>query len=120
MNMRELEKATGQPARLIRYLISEKVVPPPEGQTRSASYDDRHVAALRRYAELKGKGYGSLEVIKAEIAAAAAEPGVTILHPAEGIEIRIEADAMARLDVESAIEGIRAAFAAHAAKTSQE
>jgi DNA-binding transcriptional MerR regulator len=118
--MRELEEATGQPARQIRYLISEGVVPPPNGNTRSATYDERHLAAVRRYVSLKESGFGLLDALRDMISRAEAESRVTVLHPAEGIELRIDAETMARLDVDSAVEGIRAALAAQAAKTSKE
>jgi len=116
--MRELEEATGQPARQIRYLISEGVVPPPDGNTRSATYDDRHVAAVMRYVSLKESGFGLLDALRDMISRAEAESRVTVLHPAEGIEVRIDAGTMARLDVDTAVEGFRAALAALAAQTS--
>ena len=112
--MRELEETTGQPARLIRYLISEGVVPPPEGATRSASYDERHIEALRHYANLKAKGISSLDIMRAAIARKEPEPGIVILNPAEGIELRIEPGAMERLDLDSVLETIRTKLAAHA------
>lgn len=115
--MRELEEATGQPARQIRYLISEGVVPPPDGHTRSATYDERHVAAVRRYVRLKESGFGLLDALRDMVSRAEAESRVTVLHPVEGIEIRIDAETITRLDVDSATDSIRAALAALAAKT---
>jgi DNA-binding transcriptional MerR regulator len=106
--MRELEEATGHPARLIRYLISEGVVPPPEGATRAATYDERHVEALRRYADLKSRGVASLDVIRAELAKPDAQPEEMILQPADGVELRIAAHALQRLDVEAVLEKLRA------------
>lgn len=118
MNIRELEEATGQPARLIRFLISEEVLPPPDGERRWATYGDHHVEAMRRYADLKARGVTSLDHIRAEMASARAteagpsekgpKPQAVILRPVEGMELRIESGAMERLDVDAVIERIRA------------
>jgi len=109
VNIRELEELTGQPARLIRYLISEGLVPPPEGVTRGATYDQRHVDALRRYAAMKARGITSLDVIKASMADGYG--GEEVITPVDGLEIRIGAQVRG-LDPEVVIQKVRDALAA--------
>lgn len=87
MNLQELEEKSGHPARLIRFLIGEEVVPGPRGGRRFASYGDDHLRALAIYAASKAEGVESLEVIKARIEADAL-PSVHAI--AKGIELRIE------------------------------
>lgn len=57
MNIRELAELTGTPERQIRYMIAEGFVPPPTGGRAYADYGDDHVAAIRRYATLRGQGF---------------------------------------------------------------
>ncbi|MCV9964412.1 hypothetical protein OIU34_21215 [Pararhizobium sp. BT-229] len=87
MNLQELEEKSGYPARLIRFLIGEELVPGPTGGRRFASYGDDHLRALAIYRSSKEEGVDSLEVIKARIEAGALSSAYAI---AEGIEIRIE------------------------------
>jgi hypothetical protein len=87
MNLQELEAKSGYPARLIRFLIGEEVVPSPRGGRRFASYGDDHLRALAIYAASKAEGVDSLEVIKVRIEADVL-PSVHFI--AKGIELRIE------------------------------
>jgi DNA-binding transcriptional MerR regulator len=52
----DLVARTGENARQIRYLISEGIVPRPEGRTSDATYGERHVEAIRAYQELRRSG----------------------------------------------------------------
>lgn len=54
--MRELAAATGVVERQIRFMIAEGFVPPPRGGRARADYGDDHVAAIRRYTELRARG----------------------------------------------------------------
>ncbi|MEJ1157359.1 helix-turn-helix domain-containing protein [Prosthecomicrobium sp. N25] len=56
MNIRELAAATGVVERQIRYMIAEGFVPPPRGGRAKADYGEDHVAAIRRYTDLRAKG----------------------------------------------------------------
>ncbi len=57
MNLRELAARTGENPRQIRHLIAEGFVPPPDGRTRDASYDGRHVEAIAAYRALRSAGF---------------------------------------------------------------
>jgi DNA-binding transcriptional MerR regulator len=57
MNFRELSVLTGVAERQIRYLIAECFVPSPRGSRTKPEYGDDHVAAIRRYALLREKGF---------------------------------------------------------------
>lgn len=67
----ELENETGVSARNIRFLISEGLLPPPEGSGRGAWYTPQHAAMLKAYACAKAEGIGSLSVVGRRMAAAA-------------------------------------------------
>ncbi len=64
MKLTDLAEQTGQPERLVRYLIAEGVVPPPVGERKAARYDERHLRAISRYLALKDAGL-ALKAIKA-------------------------------------------------------
>jgi hypothetical protein len=102
VNLQELEELSGQPARLIRYLISEEVVPRPSGGKRFASYGDEHVRALSVYREAKDEGVDSLDVIRARI-----EHGhrSEVFRIADGVEIKIEPGRFE--DTKSFVEAVR-------------
>ena len=56
MKLPELLRRTGISARQVRYLITEKLVPPPTGGRAHAFYGENHVKAIRRYLRLKDLG----------------------------------------------------------------
>ena len=89
MKLSELSAETGVPERLVRFLIAEEIVPPPEGGRRFARYDERHLRAVRRYLALKEAGL-SLAAIRSLVAGdrrrpscrSRLQPGVELhLHP---------------------------------------
>lgn len=100
--MHELEEATGLPPRLIRFLVAEGVVPPPQGGRRHAEYGDAHLRAIRIYQAAKREGVGSLDVIRERVGKGG---GADIRAVAPGIEVRIEEGAVA--EVEKFINGVR-------------
>ncbi|MCS4088716.1 MerR family transcriptional regulator [Rhizobium sp. BK176] len=102
MNLQELEEQSGQPARLIRFLIGEEVIPGPTGGRRFASYGEDHLRALAIYRAAKAEGIESLEVIKARIEAGSL-PSVHEIAP--GIELRIEEGSVA--DIGAFVEAVR-------------
>lgn len=57
MNFRDLSLLTGVAERQIRYLIAERFVPSPRGSRAKPEYGEDHVAAIRRYALLRDKGF---------------------------------------------------------------
>src|SRR5262245_18691298 len=57
MNFRDLSLLTGVAERQIRYLIAERFVPSPRGSRAKPDYGEDHVAAIRRYTELREKGF---------------------------------------------------------------
>lgn len=59
----EVAAATGVPSRTIRHYQSEKVLPPPQRQGRSAVYDQQHLDRLELIAKLQSRGL-SLRAIR--------------------------------------------------------
>lgn len=57
MHISELTKRTGVTERQVRYMITEGFMPPPRGGRATADYGDDHVAAIRRYGQLKALGF---------------------------------------------------------------
>ena len=57
MNIRKLTALTGVPERQVRYLIAEGFMPHPRGGRANAEYGDDHVAAIRRYTQLRELGF---------------------------------------------------------------
>lgn len=103
MNMQELEERSGHPKRLIRYLIGQEVVPPPEGGKRFASYGDEHLRALSIYGAAKAEGVESLDVIRSRI-----ETGdpVEVYEVLPGVELRIENGSMP--DIRAFVDAVKA------------
>lgn len=100
MKIDELEDLSGQPRRNIRFLISENVIPEPNGVGRSATYDETHLAALKTYSEMKAAGIGSLEIIKNKIRAGASGEAEKIeITPAPGISVSIEKRVLEESDI---------------------
>lgn len=106
MNIHELEEMTGQPARNIRFLIAEGIVPEPHGKARWASYGEEHVAALAFYGELKSQGVTSLSAIRERIARRFAEGEDTVISPLPGVEIRVASSVLRGADVDGLSEAI--------------
>jgi DNA-binding transcriptional MerR regulator len=120
MNIHELEQLTGQPARNIRFLIAEGIVPEPHGKARWASYGDEHVRALEFYAELKASGVTSLSAIRERVARRTNGEEHVVLSPLPGVEIRIEPSLIADVDLDDLIEEIRTAIESVVPKTREE
>ncbi len=57
MHIRELTAKTGTTERQVRYLIAEGFVPSPRGGRSNADYGEDHVAAIRRYGQLRDLGF---------------------------------------------------------------
>lgn len=91
MNREELEAATGVSARNIRYLITEGILPPPDGPARAAQYSDEHVRILRVYTAAKAEGISSLDVIRRRIAGEGSRSTTGIVP---GIELVVDRDAI--------------------------
>jgi DNA-binding transcriptional MerR regulator len=106
VNREELEAATGVSARNIRYLITEGILPPPEGSGRAARYTDEHVRILQVYTEAKAEGVGSLGIIRRRIAG---EEGRSTTVVVPGIELVVDRDV---LDGDLTVEQIMAALKA--------
>lgn len=62
MKLPELLRRTGTTARQVRYLISEKFIPPPTGGRAHASYGKVHVTAIQRYLKLKRLGFSPASI----------------------------------------------------------
>lgn len=120
MNIRELEKLTGQPARNIRFLIAEGIVPEPHGKARWASYGQEHVDALAFYAELKSQGITSLSAIRERVARRANGEEQIMIVPVPGVEVRILPSAIRDVDVGDLMRAIRAAIERVVSQTKKE
>ena len=57
MHIRELTARTGITERHVRFLIAEGFMPPPRGGRSNADYGEDHVAAIRRYGQLRDLGF---------------------------------------------------------------
>jgi DNA-binding transcriptional MerR regulator len=55
-SIRELAEQAGTTVRTIHYYISEGLLPPPSGATRSATYSEAHLARLRLIGALRDEG----------------------------------------------------------------
>lgn len=86
MKVSDLAAEAGVPERLVRFLIAEGIVPPPEGGRRFARYGEHHLRAVRRYLELKEAGL-TLAAIRS-LATAEADDFVSIPIQ-EGVELRL-------------------------------
>ncbi|NTF16898.1 MerR family transcriptional regulator [Agrobacterium rubi] len=107
MNREELEAATGVSARNIRYLITEGILPAPEGPARAARYSHEHLRILGIYTEAKAEGVSSLDVIRRRIAGEGARSTVQIVP---GIELTVEPGSIpAGTTVEDIMAALRAA-----------
>ena len=85
-----IDRIPGLTPRQVRFLISEGFVPPPRGGRAHASYGEDHVAAIRRYQELREAGLPPA-AIRVVLASAAGIP----IPLAPGVALMVDP---ARLD----------------------
>lgn len=90
MNIKEIEEITKVPQRVIRYLISENIIPKPNGTTKGAEYNEEHIKALNIYKSLKDQGVKSLKISKQHILNEQIQQPKLIIKPIDGIEITID------------------------------
>jgi MerR family copper efflux transcriptional regulator len=57
MHIRDLTARTGITERHVRFLIAEGFMPSPRGGRANADYGEDHVAAIRRYGQLRALGF---------------------------------------------------------------
>jgi len=91
VKLADLAEQTGQPERLVRFLIAEGVVPPPVGERKAARYDERHLRAVWRYLALKNAGL-ALKAIKAVMSG---EGEMIPIPVTEGVELRLHPSLLA-------------------------
>ncbi len=100
MKIDELAATTEATVRQIRFLIAEGFVPSPDGGRTYASYDDKHVRAIRRFQRLKALGFPNAAI---RILLDAREG--TPIPIAEGITLVIATDLIGSdVDVEPLVE----------------
>ncbi|WP_196223184.1 helix-turn-helix domain-containing protein [Roseibium sp. RKSG952] len=102
--MSDLAEATGQTARNIRYLITEGIVPKPEGFGKGAVYSVEHVDALRRYESLKAAGVTSISTIRDAMSSSRTR----VLGPVDGIVVVFE-DAVGLHDEDAVVKRVETA-----------
>ena len=78
-NLASLSKETGIPARTIRFYISKKLLPPPKGGGRTASYGTNHLERLQEIQALKDKGLSLGDIQQRKIEVGPAKKGVVPL-----------------------------------------
>jgi DNA-binding transcriptional MerR regulator len=83
MNISELSEATGVTPRNIKRYIHERLLPPPDGKTRSARYSDSHRRDLIRIESLRAAGL-SLDQIRSEFL-----PRFASTAPAKKLDVRV-------------------------------
>lgn len=112
MNKEDLESATGVSARNVRYLVSEGILPPPEGNGRSARYTAEHLRILRIYSEAKAEGVSSLEVIRRRVAAEqpiqGPQAGMAIQRQVmDGLAVLIDPDKLTGIAMDDILAAVR-------------
>jgi DNA-binding transcriptional MerR regulator len=107
VNIHELEELTGQPARNIRFLIAEGIVPEPNGKARWACYGPKHVEAIAFYEELKSQGITSIEAIRQRVQKRVEVGDELVLVPMPGVEIRIGAKVLQDVPKRELMKAIR-------------
>lgn len=118
MNKEDLEIATGVSARNVRYLVSEGILPPPEGTGRSARYTEEHLRILRVYSEAKIEGITSLEVIRrrvaADLAAPAKDDGTSMLvEVMDGLSVQIDPAKLVGVQLDDILVALRTTLEAN-------
>ena len=113
MTLAELADRLGVPARQIRFLIAEGILPPAAKTGRAAdAYDEEHVTKGQRYLALHRMGMkpGSIKVLMAF------DDAVPILQ-AEGVELRVDPGlSPEKLDVDAVLCAVEAALRTYVAK----
>lgn len=111
MTFAELCALTGKPPRELRFLISEGFVPPPSGSRRDPHYGVPHLAAVRKYSELREGGLMPVQ-IKA-LMAQNQEVGSRTWRQLEtipGLDLKVDQSLLAGADAEKIIlAAVRAA-----------
>ncbi len=108
MKAAELAESLGLPARQIRYMITEGIIPRATGVGRYADgFGEEHLAAGRRYLELRAEGHSAYEVKRLM----AAERQVTLYQgPALALTVDPNVDPET-IDVEAVLADLAAALA---------
>lgn len=102
MNISELAHQTGAAERQIRYMIAQGFVPPPRGSRSQPEYGDDHVAAIRRYLNLRGAGFPP-----AAIRLLGESGDAALLPVADGITLSIDHRLIGRpLDVAGIVDRV--------------
>ncbi|MBC2834032.1 MerR family transcriptional regulator [Paragemmobacter straminiformis] len=113
MTLNDLAERLGVPARQIRFLIAEGILPPAAKTGRAADgYDETHVLQGQRYLALHRMGMkpGSIKVLMAF------DDAVPILQ-AGGVELRVDPGiAPEAIDIEAVLNAVEAALRAYVAK----
>ena len=115
MTLVELADALGIPARQIRFMIAEGILPPALKTGRAAdAYGDEHLARARRYMTLHGLGIKP-SAIKVLMAFDEAIPIVQ----ARGVELRVDPSVDPRtIDVDAVLADVRSALLSYVSKES--
>jgi DNA-binding transcriptional MerR regulator len=113
MTLAEFAAAIGVPARQIRFMIAEGVLPPALKTGRAAdAYGEEHLAKARRYMTLHGLGMKPA-AIKVLMAFDEAIP----IFQANGLELRVDPSVeRASIDIEQALADIATALRAYSSK----
>ena len=117
MTLSELADRLGVPARQIRFLIAEDILPPAAKTGRAAdAYDETHVLKGQRYLALHRMGMkpGSIKVLLAF------DEAVPILQ-AGGVELRVRPQVSPEtIDIETVLRAVEAALKSYVAKGKSE
>jgi DNA-binding transcriptional MerR regulator len=113
MTLSELAERLGVPARQIRFLIAEGILPPAAKTGRAADgYDEAHVLLGQRYLALHRMGMkpGSIKVLLAF------DQAVPILQTG-GVELRVDPGiAPEAIDIEAVLRAVEAALKSYKVK----
>lgn len=113
MTLNDLAERLGVPARQIRFLIAEGILPPAAKTGRAADgYDEAHVLKGKRYLALHRMGMkpGSIKVLMAF------DDAVPILQ-AGGVEMRVNPGVSPEaIDIEAVLAAVEATLRAYVAK----
>lgn len=113
MTLNDLAERLGVPARQIRFLIAEGILPPAAKTGRAADgYDETHVLKGQRYLALHWMGMkpGSIKILMAF------DDAVPILQ-AGGVEVRVNPGSSPEaIDIQAVLAAVEAALRAYVAK----
>jgi DNA-binding transcriptional MerR regulator len=103
LTARELAERSNMTVRTVRYYVSEGLLPPPDGATRSAMYDMRHLLRLRLISALQAEGL-SLVAIRSRLVQLGDDGIAQVVTTLEHLEDALAAgDATALGIVEAAV-----------------